>query len=97
MRWGFCMLLPVWTMLAAPVAADTLLIEEVEAARTWNLPGNGLTQSEVGERWGQPHSTAPAVGDPPITRWSYADFVVYFEYDRVITTVLRHEALAGNR
>ena len=97
MRWGLCMLLPIWAVLTTPIAADTLLIEKVEAARTRNLPANGLSQSEVRERWGQPQKTAPAVGEPPIARWTYEEFVVYFEYDRVISAVLRHEALAGNR
>jgi hypothetical protein len=29
------------------------------------------------------------VGQPPITRWDYASYSVYFEYDRVIDSV-RH-------
>ena len=97
MRWGICVLLPVCIVLAMPVSADTLLIEKVEAAQMRDLPGNGLSQSEIRERWGQPLDRVPPVGNPPIARWTYEDFIVYFERDRVISTVLRHETLANHR
>jgi hypothetical protein len=42
---------------------------------------------KVKEIFGEPQKQAPAVGDPPITRWIYQDFTVYFEYDRVIHAV----------
>jgi hypothetical protein len=31
------------------------------------------------------------VGDPPITRWVYDRFTVYFENDRVIHSVVHHD------
>jgi hypothetical protein len=31
-----------------------------------------------------------AVEQPPITRWDYPAFSVYFEHDRVIHAVARH-------
>jgi hypothetical protein len=40
--------------------------------------------------WGQPQSKQSAVGDPPISRWEYSDFIVYFEYQRVIHAVQKH-------
>ena len=30
------------------------------------------------------------VGQPPITRWDYREFSVYFEYDHVINSVRHH-------
>lgn len=77
----------------APVAADVLLIEEVRERMLRDLPANGLTRQEVENRYGQPKEQRPAVGDPPITRWIYDDYSVYFEYDLVIESVLHHGAV----
>ncbi len=50
-------------------------------------PTRGMTQERVRAEFGNPQSTQSAVGDPPITRWHYPGFVVFFEYDRVIHAV----------
>jgi hypothetical protein len=42
----------------------------------------------VKKHYGSPRSRDPAVGQPPITRWFYPGFVVYFEYDQVIDSVI---------
>ncbi len=87
-------------VLAAPQAlaerqttGDILLIEKVMERMNRDLPGNGLTMAEVEQRFGSPAERAPAVGEPPITRWTYADYSVYFEYQLVIESVLHHEAI----
>lgn len=37
-----------------------------------------------------PESRRSPVGDPPIsTRWDYGEFVVFFEYDKVIHSVTK--------
>lgn len=83
-------------VLAAAVAtslayarADTLIVEGIDQARTSSAqrPARGMTMDKVETTWGQPVSKQNAVGDPPITRWEYADFVVYFEYRYVIHAV----------
>ena len=40
-------------------------------------------------------AATPALGNPPITRWDYPQFSVYFENDRVLHTVLARSAPAG--
>ena len=40
-------------------------------------------------KFGSPESRFAPVGDPPISRWSYPAFMVYFEHNRVIHTVVR--------
>lgn len=50
-------------------------------------PANNMTMSMVREATGEPQATMDAVGEPPITRWQYPDYVVYFERDRVIISV----------
>ena len=52
-------------------------------------PTRGMTQDRVRAVYGSPQSQEAAVGEPPISRWHYAGFVVYFEYDRVIHAVTK--------
>lgn len=51
-------------------------------------PRTGLSMDQVTAKFGAPHQQLPAVGNPPITRWVYAGYTVYFENDRVIHSVL---------
>ena len=52
-------------------------------------PTRGMTQAKVEANFGAPISMGEAVGEPPISRWEYAEFVVFFEYDRVIHAVTK--------
>lgn len=52
------------------------------------MPVRGMTMKQVEKRFGIPQKKLPAVGDPPITRWVYKDYTVYFEYQYVIHAVL---------
>jgi hypothetical protein len=78
---------------AGTLCADVLLIEEVRQADRMELPANGLRQAEVRARFGEPTATHAPVGDPPITRWDYDGWSVYFEYDLVLFTVLHKGAV----
>ncbi len=60
-----------------------------DAREDRSRPTRGMTQASVESTYGAPQSRQSPVGDPPITRWEYADFVVFFEYDRVIHAVAR--------
>lgn len=79
-----------------PAVAETLVIPLGHQASERNdpLPQRGLTRGAVAQRYGEPVMRHPAVGQPPITRWDYADYSVYFEYDRVIDSV-RHRRATG--
>jgi hypothetical protein len=50
-----------------------------------------MTAASVEARFGTPEAKVTPVGDPPITRWEYKDFVVFFEYDRVIHAVVKRQ------
>jgi hypothetical protein len=67
--------------------ADTLDMQGVAATANDGRPTRGMTQARVESKFGAPASVKAPVGDPPITRWEYADFVVFFEYDKVIHAV----------
>lgn len=67
--------------------ADRLLIEKVEAEGDMDLPRHGLTMDAVESQYGEPDNRAEPVGEPPITRWVYPEFTVYFEHRHVIDAV----------
>lgn len=75
----------IWASMAS---ADVLLIEEVRHAQAMAVPENGASMAEVEARFGSPGSKQGPVGDPPITQWVYERWSVYFEYDKVLFTVL---------
>ena len=45
----------------------------------------------VEARFGKPDSVQGPVGEPPITRWDYPRFSVFFEYDTVLDTVIHRK------
>ncbi len=76
-----------------PANADVLLLEAIERTpvnRTGGVlrPRSGQEMDRVRTRFGEPIRELPLIGDPPITRWVYDRYTVYFEYDKVITTVV---------
>ncbi|HVA55802.1 MAG TPA: hypothetical protein VNI53_08440 [Gammaproteobacteria bacterium] len=60
-----------------------------------SLPIRGMNMENVEHIFGAPQEKLAAVPDPgsklhpPITRWVYPNYVVYFEYNVVIHTVLK--------
>jgi len=68
---------------ATVVAGDGIAVAESTIER----PARGMTMSAVEARFGAPREKHGAVGKPPITRWDYAGFAVFFERERVIHAV----------
>jgi hypothetical protein len=69
--------------------AQNLNMDGATAGSNDGRPTRGMTQASVESKYGSPTSVNAPVGDPPITRWEYADFVVFFEYDKVIHAVIK--------
>ncbi len=69
--------------------ADTLDMRGASAGSADARPTRGMSQAKVESKYGSPVSVQAPVGDPPITRWEYQDFIVYFEYDKVIHAVVK--------
>ena len=67
---------------------DVLLINSIQSAPTTQTPRKGTDMASVRQQFGEPLSEGSAVGDPPITRWEYSGFSVYFEYDAVLHAVV---------
>ena len=72
-------------------AAETLEMDGVAPDSNVARPASGMTAANVEAEFGAPDAKVAAVGDPPISRWEYKDFVVFFEFDRVIHAVIRRD------
>jgi hypothetical protein len=85
--------------LAAPFAqADTLLLDgiEVDKQTVDTRPKPGMSMTAVESTYGAPSERRASVGgavaeQPPITRWDYPSFSVYFEHETVIHAVARRQ------
>jgi hypothetical protein len=77
--------------LAGPAFADELQVPN--PAASGDKPASGMSMERVEAKYGAPSRRVPAVGggttaQPPITRWEYPGFVVYFENNLVVHTVV---------
>ena len=81
-------------ILTSPLAtAETVQIpvgQQGGDKQSLQRPRAGMDQNQVREQFGNPVEWTNPVGEPPITKWVYNDFIVVFEYDQVIHTVLVH-------
>lgn len=86
-------------ILAAPCTqADTLLLDGIQMdEQTKSLrPRPGMSMAAVESSYGAPSERHAPVGGavvehPPITRWDYPSFSVYFEREVVIHAVARRQ------
>ncbi|WP_144394327.1 phosphodiesterase [Pleionea sediminis] len=74
------------TSISTFAATGNLAIGE-QSQNSYDKPRSGQSMNTVRENFGTPIREIPAVGEPPITRWVYNGFTVYFEHDRVIHAV----------
>ncbi|HEY3852189.1 MAG TPA: hypothetical protein VGL87_14530 [Steroidobacteraceae bacterium] len=80
--------------LAGVAQADIVAVDNGIAVKASDgiAPSRGMTMSQVASKFGAPVTKVPAVGNPPISRWEYPGFVVYFERDYVIHSVVSESA-----
>lgn len=87
----------LWLGLACATGfthADTLVIPigQQQASQAQPLPVRGVSSAAVIQRYGQPTERHAPVGEPPIKRWDYPAFSVYFEQDHVVHSVRHHRS-----
>ena len=90
LAWAEVLDMPQPSEPAASTPAETVPAETVTETTSQTVPGRGMHMDQVEARFGSPKEKIPAVGDPPITRWVYSGYTVYFERDIVIDSVLHH-------
>ena len=78
--------LPAATRMDGNAIHTNTVVRKVE-----DLPGKGMTMRKVEKEYGKPLNILEAKGKPPITRWVYKEFTVYFEGPYVIHAVINHK------
>ena len=75
---------------AVPAFAETLAIDGQVAIKPVGIetPQRGSTMTAVEQKFGAPANKSSPVGNPPITKWFYPNFVVVFENDKVLHAVV---------
>lgn len=68
-------------------AGPAISADRPAAMPSGTAPQNNMTQNAVRTEFGDPQEQLPAVGEPPISRWRYPGYTVFFERDRVIISV----------
>jgi hypothetical protein len=83
-------LVAVGLVLAAPAFSETLAIDGQVAVKPSGIetPQRGSSMSAVEAKFGAPANKSGPVGNPPITKWFYPNFVVVFENDKVLHAVV---------
>ncbi|MES9901510.1 MAG: hypothetical protein ABW168_02365 [Sedimenticola sp.] len=89
----FAPLLLAAALLPSLSVADVLLLDAiaenpVNSTEGLSRPTGGQRMDQIRKRYGEPKQELPWVGDPPISRWVYDDFTVYFEHELVIKSVV---------
>jgi hypothetical protein len=82
--------------LSLPAAADVLLLDAIYQEPPNNAQGvlrpqRGQKMPAVEASFGKPAAISGPVGEPPITRWDYPAFSVFFEYDTVLNTMVHNK------
>lgn len=90
------MILVASALLSVVSVADSLVIPDIssqprEAPDSTPRPARAMSMEQVKEQFGSPRQVMGPVGNPPITRWFYDDFVVTFESEYVIHSVVKRK------
>jgi len=90
MRSAKLLALLIGCVIAGGAAAETVVVDgQVQLAQSAIArPERGTTMDQVAAKFGAPAKRYPAVGKPPITRWDYPSFSVFFEFNRVVHSVV---------
>lgn len=84
---AFLAVIALWALESA--FADTLTVDGLNPSEETvsERPARGQSMDGVESTWGAPQAKQSPIGDPPISRWEYPGFIVYFEYQHVIHAV----------
>lgn len=86
------LLLPFVALLSLPLAAEQVVVpvgQQAAEKQAVKRPAKGINKEKVKAEFGEPLSINGPVGEPPISSWEYPDFIIYFEYDLVLHSVLK--------
>lgn len=79
----------VFLTLSTTSFAEVLSVPVGEqSAQSVETPARGKSMQQVENEFGAPLEKSATIGTPPITKWRYDNFTVYFETDIVIHSVI---------
>lgn len=90
LAWADVLTMPQPSKPAAAPQHGSKATNTVTETSSQTVPGRGMSMAQVEARFGAPDKKIPAVGKPPISRWIYNNYTVYFEYNLVIDSVIHH-------
>lgn len=94
------LLLASFLTSATPTAlAEQVRIPVGEQAKTQpmvDMPAKGMSKERVRSLFGAPLEEIPPTGQPPISRWKYQEFTVYFDNNTVIHCVRNFTPTSGD-
>ncbi|WP_196138022.1 hypothetical protein [Aliikangiella sp. G2MR2-5] len=76
-----------WLSLGAHAQTQPVKVTQ-QSQKSVSKPGHGQSMEQVEAQFGEPLEKFAPVGEPPIIRWRYSEFTVYFEHDKVIHAVV---------
>lgn len=82
----------VLMFISAPTFAEVVKVpvgSQAADKKTIATPHRGSSKDQVKSQYGEPETMHGPTGQPPITAWDYDHYVVYFEYDKVLHSVLK--------
>ncbi len=84
-----CLCGAVQMVQSDPAQAETIVVDGKVSIAPSSVPTptRGSDMKSVERKFGTPQTRHPTVGKPPITRWDYQGFSVFFEGDKVISSV----------
>ena len=76
-------------VIETQATGDVLEIQQGETmpVNVLDFPRRGMSMDKVRNELGEPVDASDAIGEPPITTWTYPDRTVYFEYSSVVHVV----------
>ncbi len=80
-------------ILSKSATAETIKIpvgQQHQELQQLEKPRRGQKMPQVEREFGAPIQRYSARGEPPIARWEYPGFIVYFEGQHVIHSVIKH-------
>ena len=87
-RWILSAIASSVCVLGSVAHADELKMAPAPEA-SGQQPNRGMSMEKVEAAYGAPSNRVAAVGNPPITRWEYPNFVVFFENNIVLHSVVK--------
>ena len=88
------LLASIITVATTSLCAETITVpisSQAQELQSIERPTRGASKQQVEQKFGKPLNLTDPVGEPPISRWEYENFNVFFEYEHVIHSVLKRQ------